>query len=92
MESKKGLGEGQRCGIAEISIRYRWGASLVTVLSQFRMLISSHVLSKIQWRFFLGHAFLGWKRRKAGGLRVVLVQVQPWEKWGEGVVTARGVF
>lgn len=75
MKSKKGLGEGQRCGIAEIFIRYRWGASLVTVLSQFRMLISSHVLSKIQWRFFLGHTFLGWKRREAGGLRLVLVQV-----------------
>lgn len=56
------------------------------------MIVSSHIPSKIQWRFFLGRVFLGWKKRKAGGLRVVLVQVQPWEKWVEGAKTARGIF
>lgn len=62
------------------------------LLSQLRTFTSSHVPCKIHWRSFLGHVFLGWKRGKVGGLRLVLVQVQPWEKWGEGAESARGVF
>lgn len=60
-------------------------------LSQLRILISSHIPSSIQWGFFLGRAFLGLHRRKAGGLWLVLVREQPWEKWGEEAETARYV-